>query len=93
MRINVRMISDIDRLLAVFDAYCAAVDLAPATVSARLLGRGGRIAELRDGGDMGSRTIHALLVKFSQNWPESAEWPAYIERPSAEAEPSEGCAA
>lgn len=79
------MMSDIDRLLAVFDAYCAAVELAPATVSARLLGRGGRIAELRDGGDMGSRTIHSLLVKFSQNWPEGAEWPANVERPAAEA--------
>lgn len=88
------MISDIDRLLAVFDAYCAAVELAPATVSARLLGRGGRIAELREGGDMGSRTIHALLVKFSQSWPEGAEWPANVERPSAKvSEDVEGCAA
>lgn len=76
------MNSDLDRLIAVFDAYCAAVDLAPATVSARLLGRGGRIAELRDGGDMGARTIRALLVKFSANWPDGAEWPADVPRPA-----------
>lgn len=90
------MKSDLDRLIAVFDAYCAAVELAPATVSARLLGRGGRIAELREGGDMGSRTIHALLVKFSQSWPEGATWPADVERPSADVEapePAEGCTA
>lgn len=90
------MICDIDRLLAVFEAYCAAVQLAPATVSARLLGRGGRIAELRAGGDMGARTIRDLLVKFSQNWPEGAEWPADVERPPVQAnssEPVEGCAA
>lgn len=95
MRINVRMKSDLDRLIAVFDAYCEAVDLAPATVSARFLGRGGRVAELRDGGDMGSRTIHAILVKFSENWPDGAVWPASVPRPlpaADAAEPNSGIA-
>lgn len=74
--------NDIEKLLRVFDAYVAATDSAEATVSARFLGRGGRIADLKRGGDMGSRTIQRALDLFSAQWPAAAAWPDGVGRPA-----------
>lgn len=73
--------SDIDHLLAVVDAYRAATGFAEATISKRFLGRGGRLADLRGGGDMGARTISRTIARFSEDWPVDAVWPAQAPRP------------
>ena len=78
---------EIQRFLLVFDAYCSAVGKAQATVSAKFLGRGSRIEELRAGGDIGAKVLARTLRGFSVHWPEGAEWPEGIERPSSTEEP------
>ena len=72
----------IDILLRLFDAYCAAAGLAETTVSTRVFSDGKRIAVLRSGGDMGVRRLDRAFQWFSDHWPEGAEWPADIRRPS-----------
>jgi hypothetical protein len=74
--------NQIDQLLRVVEAYAAHTGLAEATISTRFAGRGARIGDLRQGGDMGSRTIACIIQKFSENWPEGAIWPADVPRPS-----------
>lgn len=87
IRINIRMETDLDRLLVVFDAFVNATGRAEATVSAQFFGRGGRIKDLRAGGDMGSRTIADVMKEFSRRWPNDLDWPEGIARP--EPAPSE----
>jgi hypothetical protein len=75
------MISDLSRLLSVFEAYVEATGLSPKTVSTRFMGRGGRIDQIRAGGDMGSLTIAKALTAFSAAWPPDAAWPVDVPRP------------
>jgi hypothetical protein len=79
--------NDLDQLLIVFDAYVSATGLAEATVSSRILGRGARIADLRAGGDMGSRTVHKAIEKFAENWPALTPWPEGVVRPDVPSNP------
>lgn len=76
------MFSDLDRLLAIVDAYAAATRLSDSTISTLFLKGGSRIASLRAGGDMGSRTIARAIEAFSDAWPADAVWPAEVPRPS-----------
>jgi hypothetical protein len=85
LRIEVRIMppmTDIDRLLALTCAYCAATSLSEARVSTLFLKGGSRIASLRAGGDMGSRTIARAIAAFDAAWPPDAVWPADVPRPS-----------
>ncbi len=75
--------NDLSKLLAVCDTYAALTGQAEATISTRFLGNGNRIREIRAGGDMGSRRIVRALAQFSALWPENAQWPEGVERPSA----------
>lgn len=83
--------TDLDRLLHVAAAYCAATGLSEARVSTLFLKGGSRIASLRAGGDMGSRTIARAIEAFSDAWPADAVWPAEVPRPSRA--PSDGSGA
>lgn len=82
------MLTDLDRLLRVFDAYCAATGRAEATVSTRFLGGGGRISSLRETGDMGARLIARTLQDFAAHWPPGAAWPAEVPLPVVDSLPS-----
>lgn len=74
--------TDLDRLLHLVDAYCAATGLSEARVSTLFLKGGSRVASLRAGGDMGSRTIAKAIEAFSDAWPAEAAWPSDVPRPS-----------
>jgi hypothetical protein len=76
----VRIMSSVEHLLTVFDAFRAATGLADATVSTRFLDRGSRIVALRAGGDMGAKRIARALDDFSAAWPPDAVWPAHVPR-------------
>jgi len=72
---------EIAALIRVIDAYISASGLAEGTVSARFLGRAGRVRELRAGGDIGARKLASVMTMFSAAWPEGAQWPADVPRP------------
>lgn len=74
--------TDIDRLLAVVDAYRAATGLSEARISTLFLKGGTRLAHLRAGGDIGVRTAAKALAAFAAAWPADAVWPDTVERPS-----------
>lgn len=78
--------SGVSDLLRVLDAYCAGVGQAEATVSTKFLGSGRRVADLRNGSDMASRTIARIVQKFSAEWPDGAVWPADVVRPPGNGE-------
>lgn len=80
--------SDIEHLLSVVDAYREATGLAEATISTRFLGRGGRIGDLRGGGDIGARLMVRTIERFSRNWPGNAVWPSCVARPEPSADPA-----
>lgn len=72
----------LSQLFALIDSYCAARGISEGRLSTLVFGSGNRIKMLRNGGDMGSRTIENTFVWFSANWPENAEWPSCVERPA-----------
>lgn len=72
-------------LLTLATLYCAHVDRAEATISARAAGQGRLFATLREGGGCTLRTYQRVLTWFDANWPLDLEWPASVARPSAAA--------
>ena len=80
--------SSIDHLLKVVAGFADATGLSEGTVSARFLGGGAVVRQLREGRDMGARRIARALDEFSAAWPVNARWPAEVPRPApAEAAP------
>jgi len=76
------MANQIEQLLTVVDAYCAARGISEARASTLIFNGGGRIKQLRDGRDIGVLTSLSALRWLSANWPDDTEWPADIPRPS-----------
>lgn len=72
----------IQHLFRLIDAYRLARDVSDARVSTLLFNDGGRIGELRSGGDIGTRRLDRAIQWFSDNWPDKAEWAADIDRPA-----------
>lgn len=77
------MANQIDQLLTVIDAYCAARGVSEARASTLIFNGGGRIRQLREGRDIGVLTASAAMRWLSANWPEGADWPAGVARPAA----------
>lgn len=75
------LVTDVDRLLAVFDAYVGRTGLSEARVSTLVFSAGHRIVSLRKGREIGSRRIWAAIGWFSTNWPADLDWPADVPRP------------
>ena len=73
-------------LLRVIDVYCAAAGVADSTLSTRMFNEGMKIKRLRAGGDMNTRRVIAAMAWLSAHWPQGAEWPAGVIRPSAAGE-------
>ena len=72
----------IDQLLSLVRRYSEAQNLSESTVSAKFLGGGRVIRDLRDGRDMGVRRIERAVESFAREWPADAEWPADVPRPA-----------
>lgn len=75
------IVTDVERLLDVFDAYVAHTGLSEARVSTLVFSAGHRILSLREGREIGSRRIWAAISWFSANWPADLDWPSDIPRP------------
>lgn len=73
--------NEISHLLAVADAYKAALSIEDTTVSARVFGDSKKLAALRNGADITVGRFNSALQWFASNWPQNAIWPADVHRP------------
>jgi hypothetical protein len=77
--------NDIKHLLAVADAYKAALQIdEDKTVSSRVFEDSKKLSAMRGGADITVGRYNAAMVWFSEHWPEGAEWPGGIARPFVE---------
>jgi hypothetical protein len=72
----------VSRLLTVADAFGVSRGLSPSRVSTLAFGDGKVIARLRDGRDVTTNRYEAAMQWFSDHWPETAEWPDGVMRPT-----------
>jgi hypothetical protein len=79
----------VSAFLRVMEAYCLATNIAEATLSSRLFNDGKRASQLRVGADIGVRRLERASLWLSQHWPEGAQWPADVVRPSIISEAAE----
>ena len=75
----------IDQFLALVNEYRRARDVSDARVSTLVFNDGSRVAQIRKGGDIGSRRLEQSIQWFSDNWPDSAKWPSCVPRPKSRA--------
>jgi hypothetical protein len=75
------MITELD-LLTVIDRFSAAKGWKDATVSSRVFNDGKKVDQLRSGGTITLTRLNDALHFMSVNWPENAEWPDNIWRPT-----------
>lgn len=73
----------ISSFLVLVEAYCRAAGIAEATLSSRVFRDGKRLAQIREGADVGARRLEAAVRWLSENWPAEFDWPSEIERPAA----------
>ena len=64
-------------LVLLSDSYCRATGLSRARVSTLVLKSGRRLDDLAQG--------RSDIQWFSDHWPDNADWPAEVDRPSVEA--------
>lgn len=82
------------QIILLAERYAEATGLALATVSARVLGRGSKLAALIAGGDIGCDRFDRAVAWFAANWPAGTPWPEGIARPEPdEADVTAGSAA
>jgi len=73
----------IGHLLSVSDAYRAARGISASRLSSIVFGDGKVLPELARGErDITTRRLETGLLWFSTNWPEGADWPQGVERPT-----------
>jgi hypothetical protein len=74
--------SMIKSLLSVIDAYGMAGGHPDTKTSWRVFGDSKKVAALRSGADIQVTRAEAALQWFADNWPDGAEWPKGVDRPS-----------
>lgn len=73
-----------ENLVLVADAFCAAKGFGRKRLSTIVLNRGSTLDRLATGdADITTGTYERAMAELSQQWPEGAEWPACVPRPSA----------
>lgn len=73
----------IEQFLQLVSLFCAARGISEARASTLILNGGSRITAIRAGqSDIGIRRLDEAIQYLSSNWPEGAEWPPEIPRPS-----------
>lgn len=70
-----------DNLFAIAKAFAAKRELQMSTIGRLCAGDSQFFDRLTEGKSFTARKYDAVLVWFSENWPEGAEWPASIDRP------------
>ena len=73
-------------LLSVIDAFGSARDISDARASTLIFNDGSKVKQLREGKDIGVRTLDRSLQWLSNNWPDGAVWPSDVPRPAPTAE-------
>ena len=69
-------------LVALAEAYAEARGVSLWRVGHLAAGAGGFFVHLRSGGKCTTHRYEHALQWFAENWPESAAWPADIQRPA-----------
>jgi hypothetical protein len=77
--------SQIDSMFAVAAAFGEARQIGEARISTIVFNDGRRLKRVREGADIGARSIERALQWFSDHWPEGAEWPSDVPRPERHA--------
>ncbi|WP_105430190.1 hypothetical protein [Neorhizobium sp. T6_25] len=75
---------NIEHLITVADEYGRAAQVEEKTVSSRVFQDSKKLGAIRAGSDITVGRYNAALAWFSTNWPDGAEWPHAVQRPSAE---------
>lgn len=75
------MITETD-LLAIVDAFAVATGTSDTTISSRVFSDSKKLDAMRRGASITLRRANEALKWFSDNWPESADWPANVNRPA-----------
>lgn len=75
---------NIQHLLDVAEAYRIAEGIEDKTVSNRVFADAKKLTALRCGADITITRFNDALRWFSTNWPNSAQWPENVDRPSLE---------
>lgn len=70
-----------EQLLHVTNIYCRHSERSETRVATLIFSGGMRIQKIREGGDLGTMAFESAMQWFSDNWPESAEWPSDVPRP------------
>lgn len=73
----------IDQLLAIARKYAELERVELSTVSSRAFDDGKKLIALESGADIQVRRLERAMQWFSDNWPDSADWPTGIFRPAA----------
>lgn len=76
----------IEQLLCVVEAFCAGAGIAEGTLAGRVLRDGKGFRVLREGGDLTTRKAERAFRYLSEHWPEGAVWPPEVPRPVSNAE-------
>lgn len=64
------------------DAFCAATGRSRARLSTIVLRGGSRIDAIAGGGDLTTGSYERAVEWFAVNWPDEANWPEAVPRPS-----------
>lgn len=83
----------IDHLLTLSRIYAAAEGVSLSAVSWRVFGDTKKLPAMEGGADIQVRRYGRAVQWFADNWPNGAEWPPEIERPSPSIVPSQEPAA
>ena len=70
------------QLIEVSNRYCAATERTRSAVSKRVFNDGKVLDKLQAGGDLTTSRHQMALLWFSENWPDNAEWPIDVPRPT-----------
>lgn len=75
---------EISNLLALADIYRQATGAQDRTVSSRVFSDGKKLSALRAGADITISRFNEAVRWFSNNWPDQADWPDDVYRPSVD---------
>lgn len=69
-------------ILRLAEAFAAAKGIALSAVSSRVFDDSKKLAAIEGGADLTLKRAGAAMQWFSNHWPDSAEWPADLARPT-----------
>lgn len=71
-----------DQIICVADVYGRAMGIGRKRISTIVLKRGSKLDQIAKGRDLMTEIFERAMQWFSDNWPDGAEWPRDVPRPS-----------